>query len=188
MSTTQPIRNVNHVRALTKYYLDKGEYRNYRLIVLSLHTALRISDLLSLRWSDVYDFKQKRPLKEFSLTEKKTGKSKIVAINRYVSAALKKDATNAAPQDFLFANPQTGKALQRAQAYRIIRAAGEGIGLTGRISCHSLRKTFGYFAWKKGISPALIMEIYNHSSLSQTRRYLGINQDDMNTVYMGMAF
>ncbi|MCL2215472.1 MAG: tyrosine-type recombinase/integrase [Defluviitaleaceae bacterium] len=188
MSTTQPIRNLDHVRALANYYMDKGELRNYRLIVLSLHTALRVSDLLSLRWSDVYDFKLNRPCKEFTLTEQKTGKSKTVAINHHAAKALKKGADTAAPYHFLFANAHSGKALVRAQAYRIIRNAGEALELPGRISCHSLRKTFGYHAWKKGISPAVIMEIYNHSSLSQTRRYLGINQDDLNTVYMSMAF
>jgi len=188
MSTTQPIRNLKHVRALTNYYLNKGEYRNYRLIVLSLHTALRVSDLLSLRWSDVYDFKRKRVREEFTITEKKTNKRKTIAISLSVVKALKKDASANAPHNFLFANPHTGKVLSRAQAYRIIRAAGEAINLPKRISCHSLRKTFGYHAWRKGISPAVIMEIFNHSSLSHTRRYLGVSQDDLNDVYLNMGF
>ena len=81
-----------------------------------------------------------------------------------------------------------GKALYRAHAYRIIRTAGKSISLPGRISCHSLRKTFGYHAWKKGTSPAVLMEIFNHSSLAVTRRYLGICQDDLNVVYMSMVF
>jgi len=76
----------------------------------------------------------------------------------------------------------------RAQAHRIIRTAGEAVCLPGQISCHSLRKTFGYHAWKTGVSPAVIMVIYNHSSLHITRRYLGISQDDLDTVYMGLGF
>ena len=188
MSTTQPIRNLKHVRALSNYYLNKGELRNHRLIVLSLHTALRVSDLLSLRWKDVYDFKQECVREEFTIIEQKTGKRKTVAINPMAAKALKKDTSGNAPYNFLFANPNTGKVLSREQAYRIIRTAGEELNLPMRISCHSLRKTFGYHSWRNGVSPAVIMEIFNHSSLSHTRRYLGINQDDLNDVYMGMAF
>jgi len=85
-------------------------------------------------------------------------------------------------------NEQTGKAISRIQAYRIIRAAAEALRLPNRVSCHSLRKTLGYHAWKGGVSPAVIMEIFNHSSLSVTRRYLGVSQDDKNSVYLGLSF
>ena len=49
MATTQPIRNKHQVRELADYFLRKGQLRNYVLIVLGVHTALRISDLLRLR-------------------------------------------------------------------------------------------------------------------------------------------
>ncbi|MDQ0462051.1 hypothetical protein QOZ91_003628, partial [Clostridium sardiniense] len=44
----------------------------------------------------------------------------------------------------------------------------------------------GYFAWKKGFNPALIMETLNHSNLSITKRYLGIQQDDVNELYKNL--
>ncbi|GHV44323.1 hypothetical protein FACS1894204_01270 [Synergistales bacterium] len=78
-------------------------------------------------------------------------------------------------------------AISRVQAYRIVRAAAEALGFRFRVSCHSLRKTFGYFAWKFGISPAVIMEIYNHSSFAVTRRYLGVTQEDKDEVYLKLA-
>ena len=187
MATTQPIRNKRQIKALTEYYLRKGQPRNTVLIILGVHTALRISDLLRLTWDDVYDFEQCRVRVRVDIVEKKTGKTKTVAINKAAVKALALLALTAAGKGrFLIENPQTGKAISRIQAYRIIRDGAESLRFQGRVSCHSLRKTFGYHAWKSGVSPAVIMEIYNHSSLSVTRRYLGVTQDDKNEVYLSL--
>lgn len=60
MATTEPIRNKKEIKELIMYYKKKGNYRNTLLIVMGLHTALRIGDLLRLKWDDVYDFNQKK--------------------------------------------------------------------------------------------------------------------------------
>lgn len=69
-------------------------------------------------------------------------------------------------------------------AFRIIKKAADQCGLREHISCHSLRKTFGYYAWKQGTPPALLMSIYNHSSYEITKRYLCIDQQEKDKVYM----
>jgi integrase len=187
MATTEPIRNKNQVRELAEYYLRRGQTRNYVLIVLGVHTALRISDLLRLRWDDVYDFDRNRVRESVAIVEKKTGKAKTFVLNKDAVRALTRFAAQAARKGaFLIENPKTQRAISRIQAYRLIRAAAEALELETRVSCHSLRKTFGYHAWKNGVSPAVIMEIYNHSSLAVTRRYLGITQDDKNEVYLSL--
>jgi len=188
MATTQPIRNKQQVRQLSEYYLKQGQIRNYVLIVLGLHTALRISDLLRLTWDDVYDFERKRVRSSINIVEKKTGKSKTIALNNKIISALTLFAPGVARSGrFLIENLRTKKAISRIQAYRLIVAAAKNLALQNRVSCHSLRKTFGYHAWKSGISPAVIMDIYNHSSLAVTRLYLGVTQDDKDAVYLELS-
>jgi integrase len=186
MKATEPIRNKRNIRKLMTYYLNLGQVRNHVLIVLGLRTALRVSDILRLRWDDVYNFEHRCVKKNITITEQKTGKAKTIALHPDIIEALNLYVDTAKTNTFLIENIHSGKAISRIQAYRIIHAAGEAVEIETRISCYSLRKTFGYHAWKGGTSPAVIMEIYNHSSLAVTRLYLGVTQDDKNEVYLNL--
>ena len=108
-------------------------------------------------------------------------------INRELQETLlsyRKTQTSIADTDYLFPSPRKADSpLSRYQAYRIVRKAAEAVGIEDVIRCHSLRKTFGYHAWKMGTPPALLMEIYNHSSFQITKHYLGIEQDDKDAVF-----
>lgn len=114
------------------------------------------------------------------MKEQKTGKENKVALNYEAKAALDrllKDGNT--DNDYLFQS-RTGKnqPIGRVCAYKIIRKAVNELHIEGTIRCHSLRKTFGYHAWKKGVPPALVTSIYNHSSIEITKRYLSIDQND----------
>ena len=137
MGTTQPIRNKDELTAFRMYYKDiRPNSRNYCLIVMGLNTALRISNLLRLKWDNVYNY-----------------------TCRY-------------------------QPISRTQAYRIVKTAAGKTVQDEHISCHSLRKTFGYHAWKNGTPPALLMDVYNHSSYEITQHYLGIEQDERDEIYL----
>ena len=137
MGTTQPIRNKDELTTFRMYYKDiRPNSRNYCLIVMGLNTALRISDLLRLKWNNVYNY-----------------------TCRY-------------------------QPISMTQAYRIVKTAAGKTVQDEHISCHSLRKTFGYHAWKNGTPPALLMDVYNHSSYEITQHYLGIEQDERDEIYL----
>ncbi|MCM1182132.1 MAG: tyrosine-type recombinase/integrase [Roseburia sp.] len=190
MSTTEPIRNTRNLRKFTDYYLvENPNRRNYTITVVCLNTALRVNDVLHLTYDDVYENGQVR--KHIVVRERKTGKENRILLNREATLALAKYHEELietemfkAGNPYLFPSPKKKNApLSRSQAYRMITAAAKAVGLEGHISCHSLRKTFGYHAWKQGHDPIVIMVIFNHSSLAVTKRYLCIEQDEKDDIY-----
>lgn len=190
MSTTQPIRNINELEQFKDYYRTvKPNDRNYMLIIIGLNTALRISDILHLTCGDVYDFEQKKFRTHIKVREQKTGKINQIYINttiRRVLAVCIPSPQRPASSWIFESRIHSDGPLSRYQAYRIIKEAAEYAGLGGNISCHSLRKSFGYHAWKQGTPPALLMNIYNHSTYQITKRYLGIEQDERDEVFMNI--
>lgn len=189
---TEPIKDKKELKALINFYnTKKPNLRNHCLIVLGLNTALRISDILTLKWNMLYDFGRKKFKNRITINEKKTGKTNIIPINKNLLICLQKLFCKIKPQanDYLFTKrTNRSQPINRTQAYRIVKKAANECNLTGNISCHSLRKTFGFFAWKQGTQPALLMAIYNHSSYNITQRYLGITQLEKDAIYMNIHF
>ncbi len=183
---TEPIRDQDDIRKLADFFFSRHMNRDYAMIVLGVSTALRISDLLRLTWDDVYDFSLKKWRTHIQITEHKTRKQKSVALTPEARDALRHIFFLNKKSPYIFWNGRTTKnaPISRVQAYRLIREACEECRISGNISCHSLRKTWGYQAWTKyHISPVLIMKIYNHTSYEITQRYLGLAQDEIDSAY-----
>ena len=191
MNSAQPIKKTRDLEKFKNYYKEiKPNYRNELLIILGLNTALRISDMLSLEWHSVYDFDKKEYRNHIIIQEQKTGKISQIYINSNVLDALKdyreylrRKEKTIDPDTFLFNHSNKNVSITRTQAFRIIKEAADYYSLSGVISCHSLRKTFGYHAWKQGVPPVLLVTIFNHSSFNITKRYLGIEQDDKDKIF-----
>ena len=184
---TDPIRDMRELKALANYFLKRGELRNYCLVVLGAHTALRVSDLLGLTREDVYDFERRCFRVHLVVIERKTGKTRCIAMNREALHALSLYFPHHQGK-YIFSNHRRDeKPISRVQAWRIVHNAARELRLTGHIGCHSLRKTWGYNAWSRAkIRPEVIMMVYNHSSFAVTQRYLGTTQDDLDLAYCRM--
>ncbi|MGG0641518.1 tyrosine-type recombinase/integrase [Bacillus altitudinis] len=51
------------------------------------------------------------------------------------------------------------------------------------VSTYTLRKTFGYQLYSKGINITRIMKVFGHSSEAQTLKYIGITADEIDAAY-----
>ncbi|WP_130808278.1 tyrosine-type recombinase/integrase [Senegalia massiliensis] len=185
MKLVDPIRDIKKINAM-KNYLKGKDIRDYTMFVLGINIALRISDLLNLKWSDVLK-ENKRSFKEVNLIEKKTKKERKIKLNKTSQKALRELLNNSdtlSMDDYIFKSREgNNKPLTRQQALNILKNGAKVVGIEDNVGTHTLRKTWGYHAWKNGFNPALIMENLNHSNLNVTKRYLGIRQDDINDLY-----
>ena len=58
---TEPIKDNKELQAFLNFYADKKpNLRNHCPIVFGLNTALRISDILNIKWNMIYDFENKK--------------------------------------------------------------------------------------------------------------------------------
>ncbi len=190
MNAATPIRNKEELERFKEYYRNE-EYnmRNLTLITIGLNTALRVSDILNLKWDDVYDFEKNEFKKHITINEKKTGKRTQIFINRTLLKVLNEykdyvfNKNTELKPDMYLIKGRGENHLSRVQAYRVVKKNGDACGIQGITSPHSLRKTFGYFAYRAKIAPVMLMCIFNHSSFNVTKRYLGIEQEDRDEVF-----
>ncbi|MFD2628801.1 site-specific integrase [Oceanobacillus kapialis] len=169
MNIVQPIRDYEKLEELKRRLKQKND-RDYILVMIGLYTALRISDILRIRVEDVK--------KDYiTMREKKTSKFRRIYLNADLKKALKDYIQDKEPHEYLIRSREgTNKPITRVRAYGVLKDIAEEVGLES-IGTHSLRKTFGYWAYKDTKDVAALQKLFNHSYPEETLRYIGIEQD-----------
>lgn len=156
--------------------------RDLLLFTVGINSSLRISDILPLRVKDVSD-------DYIYVSEKKTGKSKRIRVNNAIKKAVKQLVPqDAQADDYLFPSRKGNAPISRVQAWRILNAAADRAGIGHiRFGTHSMRKSFAYHAYKSGVELPLLMRVLNHSSEKETLRYIGIEDEQIDEVYIDVC-
>ena len=177
---------MNLIRKLAK----DGNYKMSLLIALGCFTGLRISDILALRWKQILH------VSEFTITEKKTGKQRTLRLNpqlqRHIAECYEQINPIGVSAPILVSQKGTIFTIQRINV--MLKEIKRRYHLrVGNFSCHSLRKTFGRQVYTmSGDSAELalvkLMELFNHSSIAITKRYLGLRQEEILETYDVLSF
>jgi len=186
--TVDPIKSKREIQAV-KNYLSGKNLRDYTIFVVGINSALRVSDVVKLKWEDVfYEFGELK--KEIRLIEKKTSKQKVFPINQSMKKALLEYfeyIDKPSDDEYIFKSRQGGNSpLSVKMAWRIFKDIQDNVKLNTHIGTHSMRKTFCFMAWKQGVPIETLMKILNHGSQSVTKRYIGITQQEINDVYLNI--
>lgn len=170
--------------------LEDKRYRDCLLVATGCFLGLRISDILTLRWGDLIG------RDKISLTERKTGKQRLFRINSGYARIIGECAAaiyDGDPDAYIFESPdKPGFPITRQRADQLLKECKARYGLKSAetFSTHSLRKSFGRRVWlnqcEKGEGERallLLCDVFGHSSIAITKRYLGIRQDEILSVY-----
>lgn len=169
---------------IRRLYRD-GCYRMSLLIGCGCFFGLRISDILTLTWATLLNDEK------FIIYEKKTGKRRVVKINRGFQKHIKDcyDALHIKNEDekcFLSRKKMVYSTQRINILFKEIKAKYNL--KIDHFSTHTMRKTFGLrvFTQAGTDAPMALMRlqtIFNHASPSITKKYLGITDSELESSY-----
>jgi len=149
---------------------NKNAERDVFLFLIGINSGLRMSDIVKLKKKDVISSKNPR------IVEQKTGKTRILYLSS-LQELIQDYTKDLEPEDYLFPSTKGGH-LEVNTVYQMFQKVAALLDRDD-IGTHTLRKTFGYHYYKKTKDVATLMEIFGHSSEKITKRYIGINEDEI---------
>ena len=175
---------------LIRNLYNEKNYKMSLLISFGAFWGLRISDILKLQWSQVFN------LDEFALVEQKTGKNREIKINSQLRRHIVDCYTNINPRtldEYIFTS-QKGTVFSIQRINVLLKEMKVKYNLKIKnFSSHSLRKCFGREIFNRSgenaeLAIVKLSQLFNHSSTSITRRYLGISQKELLETYDVLSF
>jgi tyrosine recombinase XerC len=161
---------------------DPLSRRNLAIFELIYATGIRISELASLKLSDL-----KSSLEVIQVTGKGK-KDREVVVGSHAQNALKKylkEARNLLDKKkstSLFLN-ERGEGITIRQIQRILKQAIGQMGLSKKISPHTLRHSFATHLLEGGADLRAVQELLGHESLSTTQNYTHVSKKQIKKVF-----
>lgn len=188
--TTADALNWSEAMLLIRRLANDKNWQMSLLISVGCFTGLRVSDLLSLRWHQLLSSD------ELTITEKKTKKSRTIRLNAQLKAHIKEcyDHINPTGLNAPILVSQKGTVFSVQRINVLLKEIKKRYNLhIENFSSHSLRKTFGRRVVENNqenveIAILRLAELFNHSSVAITKRYLGIRQQELMSVYDSLTF
>lgn len=196
----EPIKKLEDIFRISNYLISQGRYRDNMLFIVGINFGLRVSDLRMLRFSNLINdnltFKETFPVfEQKTRNTRKRKKNRYITVNKAVQEAVTlylENTPGVSLSDYMFkseSNKEKGgnEPLARWSIDRILKGIADDLGLTMKVSTHTLRKTFCYHQMVMGGNSdstlMLLQKILGHSTAAQTLQYIGITDDEIKKAY-----
>lgn len=196
-----PIKDSQILHQVLETLRDDFKYgrRNYTIFQVGKATLLRVSDVISLKKSDVFD-DHDQIMKNAYIVDKKTKKQNtlylrpvktdlLVYQNWLMKYQMQHPDVKVYDSPWLFpsfANPD--KHISGHTYYEIMQKVGDLLGLN-YLGTHTMRKTGAYRVYEQSNhNIGLVMKLLNHSSEAVTLNYLGLDQETREMILDNIDF
>ncbi|MCP4425967.1 MAG: tyrosine-type recombinase/integrase [Chloroflexi bacterium] len=163
---------------------EGGHLRDYTLVVLLLHTGLRVGEACQLKWEHVTLRKRSGYLQVWG----KRNKYREVPINATVRKAMTafKIAIKPAEEDYIFISQRTKTKLTPRGIHFITTKYASKAGVS-RLRSHDLRHRFGYRMAER-VPLHRLAQIMGHDSLDTTMLYVQGTPQDLQQAVESIAW
>ena len=165
-------------RLMAAVDLSKNEGHRNRAIIETLYSCgLRVSELVNLRFSDLY-FEE-----GFIRVIGKGNKERLVPVSKSVEKEIgiyndhirRHQHIQTGNENVVFLN-RRGSKLTRVMIFTIIKDLSAAIGLTKSISPHTFRHSFATHMIEGGANLRAVQEMLGHESITTTEIYTHLDQ------------
>jgi integrase len=170
MEICSPIKDKNIIEQIKQKYLERNLKRDLLLFLLSINTGIKLTELLKLRVCDI---------KNKDLLIIKEPNTKVFPLNKEIRELAKEYTENRKVKEPLFISV-FGKPVDRVQVFRNFKEICVELGLEKEYSVSSWRKTFGYHYYQKYGDLAVLEWLFNQTTVTETMKYIDI-QEDLNS-------
>jgi integrase/recombinase XerD len=153
--------------------------RDRMLLLLLYYTGLRVSEISSLKWSNL----QKRDNTGQITVQTKGSKTNVILLPAHLWEVLCAYRNGASEESPVFKS-RKGNSLCVGQIQRIVRRIALTARITGKVSPHWMRHSHASHALENGCPIHLVQKQLNHSSISTTGKYLHARPTESSSKYL----
>jgi site-specific recombinase XerD len=185
----------NEIQSFAQSLYGEYEVRNRTLFLFGLNSGTRISELLALNVGDVWQYFKPVEILELKKAITKGKKTRQIPLNEQAKGTItelikwkESQGENLSPNAPLFSSRKGNKRLSRFQVHRILKDSFQSSECSGKVSTHSLRKSFAKALLVSRNNLRAIQILLGHTSLATKEKYLAVSSDELSQAVNSLGF